>query len=428
MNFERTQQFAQNKDQQDPLRSFRDEFYFPEPGKDKVVYFAGNSLGLQPKKARAELEQELEDWKNIAVKGHVQAERPWVSYESDFQEPLADITGAKPDEVVAMNTLTVNLHLLTVSFYQPDEQRNKILIDGKTFPSDRYAMHSQAQFYGFDPLEKVVEVMPSGEGEPVTSRAILEAMEKHKDKLKLVMISAVHYYTGEYFDIEAIAHKARENDIFLGLDLAHAIGNVPLSLHEWGVDFAVWCSYKYLNGGPGAIGGAFVHEKHHSKDGIFRLAGWWGHNPETRFDMPHRFDPQPDIRGWQLSNVPIFSLAPQRASLQSFTRAGMEAIRSKSLELTDYLAFVIREIGEKYNLPFKIITPLEHKYRGAQLSLEAGPEGKSLYDKLVENDVVLDWRSPSVIRMAPAPLYNSFEDVYRFGEILEKAVREVYEG
>ena len=418
MEYQFSADFAKKMDAADPLRSFRDEFHFPRPGKDQVIYFCGNSLGLQPKKATEDVNREMEDWKNLAVAGHTDAKNPWVSYEKDFQEPLAKIIGARPEETVAMNSLTVNLHLMMATFYRPKGRKSKILIDGSTFPSDRYAVFSQAKFHGLNPEETIIEVNPNDEESPVTSKAVLEAIEKHKDELCLVLLSGVHYYTGEVFDMKAVIEKAREHDIYSGLDLAHAIGNVPLHLHDWGTDFAVWCSYKYLNSGPGAIGGAFVHQKHHKKN-TFRLAGWWGHNPETRFNMPHAFDPQPDILGWQLSNVPVLSLAPHRSALEIFSRAGMDEIRNKSLKLTGFLVHIIKEIREKHNLPFKIITPLDKKHIGAQISLSTGKSGKELYNRLRENNVVVDWRHPSVIRMAPAPLYNSFEEIYRFGKILE---------
>ncbi len=418
-----TQDFATAQDQQDRLAHFRDKFHIPFHNDQPAFYFTGNSLGLQPKNARKFIEEELEDWARYGVDGHLESRRPWKDYHEFFAKPLAKIVGAKPDEVVAMNGLTTNLHLLMVSFFRPDGKKTKILCEGKAFPSDRYALRSQLRFHGLDPDEHLIEIEPDSETELIEDERFVEAIEKHKDELALVMIGGVNYYTGQFFDIEKITKKAREHNITIGWDLAHGAGNVPLELHKWGVDFAAWCGYKYLNGGPGGVSGVFIHEKYHGKKDLPRFEGWWGHEKNSRFKMPKDFVPINSAEAWQLSNAPVFSMAPLLASLEIFEEAGMSALREKSEKLTAFLEFVLHEIKNEFS-NIKILTPSKKERRGCQISVVVPGLGKSLFDQLTEQGVVADWREPDVIRLAPVPLYNTFSDVFHFGKILEKTLRE----
>jgi kynureninase len=411
---------ALRRDDQDPLADFRDHFSFPT-GDDgePLIYFCGNSLGLQPEGARQKVAREMDDWADRAVAGHFEGDTPWVSFNERLEGPVADIVGASTDEIALSNTLTANLHLMMVSFYRPTEDRYKILVEGGAFPSDQYAVKSQADYHGFDPEEAIVEVEPRQGEDVVRTEDIVAKIDELGDELALTMFTGVHYYTGQAFDLPAITEAAHDVGAFAGFDLAHAVGNVPLELHDSGADFAVWCHYKYMNAGPGAVGGYFVHDRHADTEDIPRFEGWWGNDPETRFEMKPEFEPQHGAGAWQLSNAPVFSLAPLDASLELFQEAGMEQIRQKSLALGDYLLELLDQIDDK---PFEIITPTDHARRGSQFSLR-GPEGThDLYETLRASGVVCDYRNPRVIRLAPAPLYNSFEDVWTFCRILANAL------
>lgn len=415
--FEHTLAFCRNMDEKDPLRKFRGQFYFPQHHEREVVYFTGNSLGLQPKTTQSYIQQELDDWAKFGVEGHFLAKHPWMPYHEFLTEHMAKIVGAQNEEVVMMNQLTVNLHLLMVSFYRPNSKRYKILCEAKAFPSDQYALQSQIQFHGLNVKEALVEIAPH-EGEyHIRHEDILEAIDRHKDSLALIMIGGVNYFSGQVFDMKAITEAGHKAGAIVGFDLAHAAGNLKLELHNWEVDFAAWCSYKYLNSGPGSVAGAFVHQKHLKNTALPQFAGWWGHDKNTRFLMDSTFVPMDTAERWQLSNAPILSMAACRASLAIFAEAGMEALIAKSQQLTSYLEYIIGEINKEKDNCLQIITPKEN--RGCQLSIVANGYGKPLYEKLIANGVIPDWREPNVIRCAPVPLYNSFEDIFRFGEILK---------
>ncbi len=415
--FENTLAFSQSLDLQDSLRSYRDKFYFPQHNGREVVYFTGNSLGLQPKTTQSYIQQELDDWAKFGVEGHFLAKNPWMPYHEFLTEPMANLIGAKNEEVVMMNQLTVNLHLLMVSFYTPTPDRYKILCEAKAFPSDQYALQSQLQHHGLTNRDALIEIAPR-EGEyHIRHEDIYAAIEQHKDTLALIMIGGVNYFTGQVFDMKAIAEAGHKAGAIVGFDLAHAAGNLELHLHDWDVDFAAWCSYKYLNSGPGSVAGAFVHQKHLKRKDLMQFAGWWGHEKETRFLMDSTFVPMQTAERWQLSNAPVFSMAACRASLAIFNEVGMKKLNEKSKQLTAYLEFIIECINKEKNNVLQIITPKEN--RGCQISIVANGYGKALYQKLMEHGVIPDWREPNVIRCAPVPLYNSFEDVYRFGEILK---------
>jgi len=419
MNFSADEDFAQKLDAEDPLRHFREKFHLPL-GKDgtPVIYFAGNSLGLMPKAAREIVEQELDNWAELAVDAHHRAGTPWYSYHETMREPTARLIGAQPNEVICMNSLTVNLHLMMATFYRPTKSRNKILMEEPAFPSDTYAIKSQIIHHGVDPKDALVLARPRKGEFTVRTEEILNLIERHGDQLAVVMIGAVNFFTGQLFDIEEVTVAAQKHGIVVGFDLAHAIGNVPLTLHERNIDFAVWCSYKYLNAGPGAVAGAFVHERHAISTKLPRLAGWFGNDPNTRFrlHLEPEFVPVPSADGWQISNPPIFSMAPLRASLAIFDEAGgMEALRAKSTRLTDYLQFLLEYSGSNR---FTIITPREAGARGCQLSILAHEHPKELFNKLDAAGVKCDFREPNVIRVAPTPLYNTFHDAWRFSRIL----------
>lgn len=403
--------YAQQQDSQDKLAHLRDQFHIP---KDKNgndwLYFTGNSLGLQPKNTQKYIQQELDDWANYGVEGHFEAKNPWLPYHEFLTENMAKIVGAKPLEVVVMNTLTTNLHLLMVSFYQPTKKKYKIVIESDAFPSDRYAVQSQLKFHGFDIEEGVIEWKPRAGEELLHIEDLETIVSEQGDEIALLLIGGVNYYTGQYLDIKKIAKIGHAKNCMVGIDLAHGAGNISPELHDSGVDFAAWCTYKYLNSGPGSLGGLFVHEKHaHNKD-LPRFSGWWNHNKETRFNMRQPFDVMPGAEGWQLSNPPILSMAAIKASLDMFAEVGMEALREKSEKLTGYFEFLINQIDSD---AIKIITPSNPKERGCQLSLQVKNADKSLHQKLTENNIITDWREPDVIRCAPVPMYNSFEDVYR---------------
>ena len=414
MNYNNTKEFALSLDAKDELRSYRDEFHIPlQKNGEEHVYMCGNSLGLQPKRTKEYLNQELEDWANFGVEGHFHAKNPWMPYHEFLSESYAKIVGAKQAEVVAMNTLTVNLHLMMVSFYQPTEKRHKIIIEGDAFPSDIYAVESQIKHHGLSPETSLIKLRPRDGESAIRTEDIQTIIEREGDEISLIMLGGVNYYTGQVFDFENIVKLGHAKGINVGFDLAHAAGNIKLELHKWGVDFAVWCSYKYLNSGPGSVAAAFVHERHHSTN-LNRFAGWWGHNIEDRFKMPDRFNPIQSAEGWQLSNPPILSLAAIRASLSIFDEVGMDKLVAKSKELTNYLLYLLNTIDTDR---IEIITPEE---RGCQLSIRVQNGNKNLFDSITEKGVIADWREPDVIRVAPTPLYNSFQDVFNFYNILKK--------
>ena len=431
MKYENTLDFAKQLDDADSLKAYRNKFYFPMMNGHKVIYLTGNSLGLQPKATQDYILNELEDWATFGVEGHFHARKPWLSYHEEFAEPLAKIVGAKPDEIVVMNQLTVNLHLLMVSFYRPTKDRYKILCEAKAFPSDQYALESQVKFHGYKPNDAIIEVVPR-EGEYCIRHAdILEAIEKNKTSIALIMIGGVNYYNGQVFDMKAITEAGHRTGALVGFDLAHAAGNIKLQLHNWNVDFACWCSYKYLNSGPGGVAGVFIHQQHLNNPKTPRFAGWWGHDKLTRFKMEKEFIPMPTAEAWQISNVPVLSMAAHKASVDIFNEVGMETLVEKAEKLTGYLEFVIDEINKALDSArtdnnkdgfLEIITPRDKKQRGCQISIVAHGRGKDLFNKLTQAGIIADWREPNVIRCAPVPLYNSFEDVYRFGEILKRVL------
>jgi kynureninase len=419
MSFPSTLDEARHADTLDPLRSFRQRFHFPQHEGADCVYFCGNSLGLLPKDAEAAVQQEFKDWQTHGVEGHFKAKHPWYSYHSMFRESLARLTGSMTSEVTCMNSLTVNVHLMLSTFYRPSGKRTVILLLGNEFPSDRYAAQSHVRMHGLDPEVNVVEIFPQPGEECLRTEDILAVIDSLGDRLCVLHFSAVHYYTGQFFDIRRITECAHEHGAIAGWDLAHAIGNVPLHLHEWNVDYAAWCSYKYLNSGPGGVGGCFVHERHCNNIDLPRPAGWWGNDEQTRFTMPHTFTPVASADSWQLSNAPVFSMAIHKAALEIFDDATMKALREKSLQLSSYLIHVIDREAELFpDDALRIITPRPDEMRGAQVSTIASRNGRELFDTLTRAGVVADWRNPNVIRMAPAPLYCSFEDIYRFGEVL----------
>jgi kynureninase len=419
MQFSTDENFAEQLDAEDSLRSFRDKFYLPR-GKDNkpLIYFAGNSLGLMPKSAKEAVDQELEDWAKLGVDAHLEAKMPWYTYHEPLREPMARIVGAKPVEVICMNSLTVNLHLMMATFYRPTKSRFKILMEDPAFPSDTYAIKTQIRHHGLDPKDALVLASPRKGEFTVRTEDIVDLIENNRDSLAIVWIAGVNFFTGQLFDMPTITSAAQRRGIIAGFDLAHAVGNVPLSLHDWNVDFAVWCSYKYLNAGPGAVGGAYLHDRHATNTKLPRLAGWFGNDPNTRFQMQlePEFIPVPSADGWQISNPPIFSMAPLGASLSIFDGAGgMARLREKSVKLTGYLQFLLEQIGSK---KFTVITPRDADARGCQLSILAHEHPKELFKELGAAGVKCDFREPNVIRAAPTPLYNTFREVWRFAEIL----------
>jgi kynureninase len=419
MTFSAGEQFALELDSEDPLRVFRDKFYLP-PDKDgkPLIYFAGNSLGLMPKTARSIVEEELENWAKFGVDAHHAAGTPWYTYHEALRKPTARLVGAKPLEVICMNSLTVNLHLMMATFYRPTKSRFKILMEDPAFPSDSYAIKTQIVHHGFDHKDALILARPRKEEFTIRTEDIVDLINKHGDQLAVVMFAGVNFFTGQLFDIEKITAAAQSHGVVIGFDLAHAAGNVPLALHDWNVDFAVWCSYKYLNAGPGAVAGTFVHERHATNTKLPRLAGWFGNDPNTRFrlHLEPEFVPVASADGWQISNPPIFSMAPLRASLAIFDDAGgMEPLRAKSIRLTGYLEFLLREIASK---KFSVITPREPDARGCQLSIQAHEHPKELLKELEAANVKCDFREPNVIRVAPTPLYNTYHEVWSFAHLL----------
>lgn len=419
MEFRNTLQFAQSLDAQDDLSTYRDEFIFPKINGKEVIYFTGNSLGLQPKRTKSFVDEVMKDWAELAVEGHFYAEKPWWDYHERLAEPLAKVVGALPEEISVMNTLTVNLHLLMVSFYNPTQKRFKILCEEKAFPSDQYMFQSQVRFHGLDPDETIVEIKKREGEHHWRTEDILAKIEELGDELALVLIGGVNYYNGQVMDMEAITKAGKAVGANVGWDLAHAVGNVELKLHEWDADFASWCSYKYMNSGPGNASGIFVNKKHLNKKDIQRFEGWWGTKKETRFLMKPEFEPMENADAWQISNVPVLSVAPYLASLTMFEEVGMDKLIEKRNLIVSYLEFILQEIDKEVDSTFEIITPAD---RGCQLSVFLHGQGKALFNYLMENGVVTDWREPNVIRLAPAPFYSTFEDMYRFGQILKAGV------
>lgn len=423
MEFQNTLEFARELDKKDTLAKYRTEFNFPKVNGKEVIYFTGNSLGLQSNRSVDYVKEVMDDWANLAVEGHFFADKPWWDYHERFSNPLSKLVGAKPSEVTVMNTLTVNLHLLMASFYQPTQKKFKILCEEKAFPSDQYMIQSQVQFHGLDPKETIVEIKRRDGEHNFRIEDILAKIEEVGDELALVLIGGLNYYTGQVLDMKAITSKAHDYDAYVGWDLAHAAGNIKLELHEWGADFAAWCSYKYMNSGPGNASGCFIHEKHHNNMDLPRLGGWWGHNKERRFLMEPKYDPIRSAHGWQISNLPILSLAPYLASVEMFDEIGMDRLIEKRDVITSYLEFILKEIARETNADFEIITPSDSKERGSQLSVLLHGEGRRLFDYLMEEGVIVDWREPNVIRLAPVPLYTSYEDMYHFGQILKNGVK-----
>lgn len=421
MSYDTTKACALQLDKQDELHVLRDQFHLPlQENGEYYIYLCGNSLGLQPKSTEAALAQELEDWKNLGVEGHFHAKNPWMPYHEFLTEAMAKVVGAKPHEVVVMNTLSVNLHLMMVSFFRPTAKRNKILIEFDAFPSDRYAVESQLKFHGLDPATCLLELKARPGEELIRHEDIEQILADRGDEIALILLGNTNYYTGQYFDMPAITKLGHEKGCVVGFDCAHGAGNLPLELHASGCDFAVWCNYKYLNSGPGSLGGVFVHERHAENVDLPRFAGWWGHEKATRFGMRDPFKPIPGAEGWQLSNPPILSMAAIWASLRMFEAVGMDKLRAKAIRLTGYLEFLVQQLGEE---TVRIITPAAPEQRGSQLSIQVRNADRKLFDQLTAKGVIADWREPDVIRVAPVPMYNSFEDVWRF----YRALKEVLE-
>ncbi len=421
MQYQNTLDFAREMDKNDSLRSFRSRFNFPQHNGSDVAYFTGNSLGLQPKAAKDIINEVMDDWANMAVEGHFYAEKPWFEYHKLFKKDAAMLAGCKESEVVIMNSLTVNLHLLMVSFYQPEGKRFKILCEEKAFPSDQYVLETQVKFHGFNPEEAIVEVGPRPGKWTIDEQDILDKIEELGDELALVMMGGVNYYTGQVFDMKKITAAAHKKGAIVGWDLAHAYGNIKLNLSEWNVDFAAWCTYKYLNSGPGALSGIFVNERFENDNSLNRFAGWWGYDQATRFKMAKGFVPMTGADGWQVSNGPILGKAAHLESLKIFEEAGFENCLKKRDLLTGFLEFILDDISEKsQTVKVEIITPRDKTQRGCQLSMFIHGRGREVFEHLMKNGVIVDWREPNVIRMAPVPLYNSFEDVFRAGQLLRE--------
>jgi len=425
LNYKNELQFSKLLDDQDDLKEFRSKFFIPQHKGSDCIYLTGNSLGLQAKSTSQYVQQELDDWAKLGVEGHFHAKNPWMPYHEIFPRQLSAIVGCLPHEVVVMNQLTVNLHLLMVSFYRPTKERYKIICEAKAFPSDQYAFESQARYHGFDPDDAIVEVSPR-EGEyTLRTEDIVTAIEKHGDSIALVLFGGVNYYTGQRFDMETITRVAHKVGAYAGFDLAHAVGNVSLQLNAWNVDFACWCSYKYLNSGPGGVAGVFINEQHAVNKDIPRFAGWWGYTKETRFKMEKGFEAIQTAEGWQLSNAPILSMAAHKASLDIFEEAGMVRLREKGKKLSAYLHYILDDINRRmFEKVIEVITPVDEKERGCQVSMLMLKSGKEVFAALSEQGVIADWREPNVIRVAPVPLYNTFEDVWKFGNIIETILKQ----
>ncbi|QEM10326.1 kynureninase [Mucilaginibacter rubeus] len=427
MKYQNDLAFARQLDEQDPLRDFRNRFLLPQHNGEDAVYLCGNSLGLQPASAQQYLADQLANWKNLAVEGWFQGNDPWLNYHKSLTGSIARIVGAQENEVAVMNSLTVNLHLLMVSFYKPDNKRFKIIMEGGAFPSDQYAMESQVRFHGYDPKDAIIEIFPR-EGElTLSTEDILNVIDQNKNELALVLFGGINYYTGQFFDLKAITDAAHEAGAYAGFDLAHAAGNVSVQLHDWGVDFACWCSYKYMNSGPGGISGIFVHEKHFTDKELNRFAGWWGYRRDKQFLMAPGFDPEVGAAGWQVSTAPILLLALFKASMAIFDDAGgLDVLRKKSLRLTAYLEFLIHEINKQQEEEvYSIITPADPAARGCQLSVVCKRNARVIFNYLSQNGVIGDWREPDVIRLSPVPLYNTFEDVYKAARLMADALKAI---
>jgi len=418
MTFENSLSFAKRLDRLDPMGSFRKKFILPLHKGKPSVYFVGNSLGLQPRDTKKFVGEELDDWASLAVEGHFDGRRPWLYYHKFSKKALAGLVGAKPIEVVAMNQLTVNLHLMMVSFYRPTRERYKIIIESGAFSSDQYAVESQIKFHQLNLDEALIEIRPRNGEHTLRTEDILQSINDHGDQLSLVLLPGVQYYTGQFFDLKKITEAGHRAGAKVGFDLAHAIGNVPLQLHKDNVDFAVWCGYKYLNSGPGGMAGVFVHEKHKNSADLPRFAGWWGHEEKVRFQMKKGFKPMDGADGWQLSNVPVLAGASQLAALKIFEEAGMHQLRTKSVQLTGYLDFLLNEI-DPHQKHFSIITPADQNARGCQLSILMKKNGRKIFNALISKGIFTDWREPDVIRAAPVPLYNTYEDVFKFATTLK---------
>ncbi|NNF34900.1 MAG: kynureninase [Saprospiraceae bacterium] len=403
---------AERLDREDQLSHFREQFHFPkgENGED-LIYLCGNSLGLQPKGAQDKVMKEMRDWKELGVKGHFTGTTPWTTFHELVNQPMADIVGAKPEEVVVMNTLTVNLHLMMVSFYRPTENRYKILMEKEAFPSDKYAVQSQLKFHGYGIDDGIIEIEARDGEKSIRLEDLLDIVDKRGDEIALIILGNPNYFTGEVFDMKAITEAGHKKGCMVGFDCAHGAGNIILNLHNTGADFAVWCTYKYMNSGPGSLGGVFVHERHLKDNDIPKLAGWWGQDKARRFLMEDEFHPSPTVESWQMSNAPILSFAPMIASVELFSEAGMHKLRSKAIQLTSYLEFLINSLNQP---AISIITPEDPQKRGCQLSIRIKDGDKKIYHKIRESGVILDWREPNIIRAAPTPLYNSYRDVYEF--------------
>lgn len=424
ISFDTSLEFAQKMDRNDPLSAFKQNFHIPQIKGKPATYFCGNSLGLQPQSVKAYLQEELNSWALRGVDGHFEGDNPWFYARKRSKPMLAKLLGVNSSEVVAMNNLSTNLHLLLVSFYRPSKSKFKILTEAGAFPSDQYILESQARFHGFDPDEAILEISPRENEHTLRTEDILEKISLHESEIALIMFSGIQYYTGQLFEMQAISAAANQFGIPVGFDLAHAIGNVPMSLHDWNVDFATWCSYKYLNAGPGNVSGIFVHDKHGKRTNIPRFAGWWGHDEEARFLMKKGFKPMAGADGWLLSNDNILGLAALQASLDIFNETSILELRKKSELLTGYLEFLLSHRNDKTRL-VEIITPSKPSQRGCQLSLLIHKDGKAVFDRLTNAGIVADWRNPNVIRLAPVPLYNSFEDVYNFMRYFETSVPEI---
>jgi kynureninase len=422
MEYQNSLQFARMMDEKDPLKEFRNKFFIPQHNGRDCIYFTGNSLGLQPKTVPQYVHQELDDWAKMGVEGHFHAKNPWMPYHEIFPMQLSKIIGCKENEVVVMNSLTVNLHLLMVSFYKPTKDRCKIICEAKAFPSDQYAFETQVKYHGFDPKDAIIEVEPRNGEYAIRNEDIISTIKQHGDSTALILFGGVNYYTGQCFDLKAITEAAHAVGAYAGFDLAHATGNVELNLHDWNVDFACWCSYKYLNSGPGGVAGVYIHEKHAANTSLPRFAGWWGYIKETRFKMDKGFEAIPTAEGWQLSNAPILSMAAHKASLDIFDEAGMQRLHVKRKTLSDYLLFILDDCNKGSEKIIEIITPRNEKEKGCQVSMLMLKKGKVIFEALTKQGVIADWREPNVIRVAPVPLYNSFEDIYRFGSMVNRLI------
>ena len=419
MDFQNTHSFAQKLDAEDLLRHYRDEFHFPQLNGKDVIYFTGNSLGLQPKRAKNYIDEVVQDWKDLAVEGHFHAKNPWWDYHERLAQPLSKVVGAKVEEITVMNTLSVNLHLLMVSFYRPSKQRFKIICEEKAFPSDQYLLQSQVRFHGLDPKETIIEIKKREGEHHWHTEDLINKIREVGDELALIMIGGVNYYNGQVFEMEEITRAGKAVGAKVGWDLAHAVGNVELRLHDWDIDFAAWCSYKYMNSGPGNASGVFIHEKHLDKKDIPRFEGWWGTKKETRFLMKPQFEPMSNADAWQISNPPVLSLAPYLASLHLFEEAGMDLLIAKRKKIVNYLVFILQTLEKEVGSSLEIITP---KDRGCQISVFVHGKGRALFDYLMEEGIIVDWREPNVIRLAPAPFYCSYQDMYNFGQVLKRGI------